>query len=501
MFIGRFFELQELSETIRTNNSNIVPIIGRRGVGKTFLLNKMRSEIVNNKDVYNDCIVFNFEGVKGQSAKKQIVSFVKQINFQMKFHFNENNFLSDNISNWNDLFEQIYYKFLSFFKNKNKKIIFFIDELAWLHTKQSYFLEEFGGFWNKVKSDLPFYCPDLFFKVISTSSAISWMNNNFIKNKGSLYHKIDKVIFLKNFSLKETVYFLKVKKNLQCGNILYFQYYLITGGVARYLDKINPNLSFEENAVNIFSSDLTFNGFEIDDLFDRTFQSTKNIHKNIILLFKNKKRLTQKEIAHELKLNSGSVSEALKDLIVSDLIIERNNLKYDKNETYYYLSDLFCLAHVKIVHGNILNTELFNNQTYHVKSGELFEIACYLNIDLIKNAMGRSSLPSFEQAYYDHDTKTQIDLIVHYLNSNIFTLVECKFYNKNFEIDDALQYSIFDRKKAVSKIISKSKKINKKQEIVIDFAVVTFFDNFVKNPVNGFRCKNISIDKIMDTLI
>lgn len=500
MFIGRVSEKHELKENLKTNNSNILPVIGRRGVGKTYLLTDLRLEIEHNLNIYHNHIVFNFEGKKGLSASKQVKNFINEINCKMRFYFHlTGDFIDKKINNWADCFSSLYNAIKDFFKDKEDiyKLIFFIDEFAWFHTKQSYFIQEFGSFWNKVKNELVFLNDKIFVKVFATSSAISWMNENLLKNNGSLYHKIDSPIYLKHFSLEETVKYLK-QRDIVCSNLLYFKYYLITGGVARYLEKIDNKRTFEENAYRIFQSSSVS---EFDSLFDRTFNSYKGIHKAIIELFYNKKWLTQKHIEKKLKFSSGAVSQALRDLTVSNLIVAKKNL--ENTETHYYLTDLFCLSYVKLIHGHLLTLDLFNNHAFDIKSGELFEVASQLNFDLIKKEIGRIGFKSTEQIYYGNNI--QIDFLVQYENSLNFSICECKFYHDEYEITEDLQYKMIERKKVINHLIENKFKQNKKKSSSanIDFIVISFFNNFIKRPVHHFdkHCFNIQFDKIIDCFI
>ena len=83
---------------------------------------------------------------------------------------------------------------------QEKKVIFF-DELPWLSTHKSGFLQAFGYFWNSWASRQNLV-------VVICGSAASWMIRKVVHHKGGLHNRITRCIHLKPFTLAETEDFL-----------------------------------------------------------------------------------------------------------------------------------------------------------------------------------------------------------------------------------------------------------------------------------------------------
>ena len=69
LLIGRKKEKAILQEAIESNESEMVAVIGRRRVGKTFLI----------ESVYKDRILFEVSGIQNASKKEQLENFALQL--------------------------------------------------------------------------------------------------------------------------------------------------------------------------------------------------------------------------------------------------------------------------------------------------------------------------------------------------------------------------------------------------------------------------------------
>lgn len=276
MFIGRQKELSKIIQRVQGEYKEFIAITGKRGVGKTFLTEKVK-ELISS-----DIKILEITGRQGISKRKQIEQAVANFESVLGVRFAN--------SSWHDFFKD-----LNRYLKENKEINFLIsiDEFPWLNTKGSCFVEDFGVFWNAITTDNV--------KIIITGSAVSWMNKNVFKTKGGLYHKTTLRINLKQFSFEETMDFL-LRTNPHLKNFEIVNYYLMTGGNVRYLKQIRNEDTMEANYNEIYNSS------RFNDFFESSFNSTKtNIHREIVELFKDRIRMSAKDIVQKISKSNASV--------------------------------------------------------------------------------------------------------------------------------------------------------------------------------------------------
>lgn len=423
-FIGRKNELRILKNNLNEKSRKLVSIIGRRGVGKSRLnLEFKQRYLINDENIK----IIEFRGRKQSSKQEQIknclLDFNKALNLNIKLsHYDDWKVFFD------EIFEEIEY---FYFNNPNKKIVFIIDEFAWLHNKKSNFVEHFAYFYDK------FMNFNILFVI--TASAVSWMNKNVLKTAGGLHHKVHKVIKLKAFSLKETIEYLQEKEpNLSFNECI--NYYFFTGGVARYLEKISFYDDFLNNVKNVYFNESNEENSEFNEIFNLIFESKNTIHKDIVLSFQKGNRKTVQDLTKELKYSYNAISSAVEDLVVSDILSVNQNFGKNKKDKVYFLSDLFCYFYIKSFNGKQINYSSINN---HSLRGFAFEILVFLNIDDILSYLKRSGFDYKIFSWYNK--KSQIDLIIDFLNKH-FSLIEVKFYDKVFVVDQEIANNILNKK-------------------------------------------------------
>jgi uncharacterized protein len=111
--IGRQPEIKILTQAFDSEESEMVAVIGRRRVGKTFLV----------RNVLNDKIDLEFTGIQNTTSKPQIENF----------HFLLSNFAKNTTSlpvpkNWLEAFRQLITVLENESKPNRKRVLFF-DEL------------------------------------------------------------------------------------------------------------------------------------------------------------------------------------------------------------------------------------------------------------------------------------------------------------------------------------------------------------------------------------
>jgi uncharacterized protein len=184
--IGRKKEQETLLRVLHSNEPEMVAIIGRRRVGKTFLVGK----------VYEQRIDFEFTGIQNLTLARQL----KHFHAQLKKQFGEPNVPKKQPADWMDAFGQL----ISVLEKQNKpqKAVVFLDEVSWLATPKSGFLDALGFFWNSWASKQNIV-------VVLGTSAASWMIQKILYHTGGLYGRITEFIDLQPFTLHETELYLK----------------------------------------------------------------------------------------------------------------------------------------------------------------------------------------------------------------------------------------------------------------------------------------------------
>jgi len=204
--IGRKEEAAILKGLLQSGESELVSILGRRRVGKTFLI----------REVYKDHIVFEFTGIQDGTRRQQLDSFA----FSMQQYFGRKK-TARSITGWLEAFE-ILIGLLSKRKSRKKPVVF-IDELPWIAGKKSDFLKAFGFFWNSwaVKNNIV---------VAICGSAASWMIKQVINNKGGLHNRVTRQICLQPFKCNEAKLFLQ-HQGLQFTDDQVTELYMVFGGI------------------------------------------------------------------------------------------------------------------------------------------------------------------------------------------------------------------------------------------------------------------------------
>jgi AAA+ ATPase superfamily predicted ATPase len=162
--VGRNYEINRLLNSLKSNDSELIAVYGRRRVGKTFLI----------RNIYKEHIKFEVSGLYQGEKEQQLDIFFDELK-KASLRFLED----DRPKSWKDAFELLK-KYINGLRGKEKKVIF-IDEMPWLDTHKSDFRMYFGHFWNT-------YCEkrnDLI--VVICGSAASYMVQNVVSNQGSIF--------------------------------------------------------------------------------------------------------------------------------------------------------------------------------------------------------------------------------------------------------------------------------------------------------------------------
>lgn len=413
--IGRADELITLKNALISTNSEFIAVYGRRRVGKTFLIHH----------AYSKQMAFEFSGTLNTSMAQQLSNFSAVL-------FEKTAITIAKPNNWFEAFEQLKI-YLQTKKSKQKKVLFF-DELPWLDTMHSGFLQALDYFWNTWASKQNNIV------LVVCGSAAAWMINKIIFNKGGLHNRVTQNIRLLPFNLHETELYLLSKK-IKLNHYQLTQVYMCFGGVPHYLNEIKPNLSAAQNIENCCFKPTGLLNNEFEKLYTSLFDNSV-IHKKIISVLASKYAgFTRNEIIAKGKLNSGGyISNVLDELIQSgfvDYTIPPNKAVKD---TVYRLCDEYSLFYLKFIKNNKFPlkfawTNITAMHTYKVWTGFAFECICLKHIQQIKRALGIENVATTHTQWFlkDANDGAQIDLVIDRAD-NCITICELKFYDDEFEI-------------------------------------------------------------------
>ena len=404
ILIGREEERAVLESCYSSGTAHFVAIYGRRRVGKTYLV----------KTHFKDRLFFNFTGVSNTSYKRQITNFNIEVHNQLGVQIHE--FISD----WFGAFQLLRNKIT---QSKRKKKVLFIDELPWLDTRNSDFIQALEHFWNgwaSTRDDI---------LLIGCGSAASWMLNKLLYNKRGLHNRVTRRLQIEPFSIFETQLFLKQKGCLY-NHYQLAQIYMVFGGIPYYLEQINPELSDVQNINTLCFGKSAFFKDEYNLLFSSLFNNAER-HKSVLnLLAKNKAGMTRSDILENTNLSTGGTTTSILKELEASSFIKKYPVPGKKEKDHLYkivdFFSLFYLHHISKVPASdyLYWVNNFNTPRYFTWAGYSFELVCLTHVFQIKKALGIQGISS--DTYTWKSDKAQVDLIID-RKDHVINLCEIKF--------------------------------------------------------------------------
>ena len=377
--IGREYEKKLIQGYLDSDKAELIAVYGRRRIGKTYLV----------KSIFGNKFDFAFTGLFDVTRAVHLSQFKKYLEV----------YSGHKVKRPKDWFEA--FDMLRDYLNtlRKDKIIVFLDEIPWMDTPKSNFLGAFSQFWNdwaSMKKNL---------KLFVCGSATTWMLSKFIGNKGGVYGRVCRPIWLAPFSLAETEKFLKEIKGMEINRHQLVKAYMVLGGIPYYLDMLA-----KDTPIDVCIDDLFFRQGaplrnEFDFLFRSLFKESK-IYKNVVIVLAGKlKGLTRQEILNELKLQEGGMlTEVLENLNKCDFVRKYTAIGKTERDAMYQLTDLFSLYHIKYVENHNgqdeqLWSKLAGKGQINSWSGYAFEQVCLHHIPQIKQALGINGIISNVHAW------------------------------------------------------------------------------------------------------
>lgn len=417
--VGRKEQIDTMTELLDLQKSYFVAVTGRRRVGKTYLIDQ----------VYKDHICFGVTGIQDGEQKVQIANFVQKLAEYSNIP------IVTIPQNWQQVFILLK-KYLEGLP-KNKKQVIFIDELPWMATIRSGFIQMFAHLWNDYISK------EKHFIVVICGSATSWINKKIIGDKGGFHNRISHHIHLPPFTLEETRTFLKSRK-IKLVDTEIAELYMALGGIPYYLELIRKGESVTEAIDRLCFAAGGLLKTEYNHLYKALFDQSANHEAIVSALAKSKSGLNRAGLSKNSKVATGGpFTRTIEDLLLSDFVIEQLPFGKEKQGSVYRLADEFSLFYHRFIVPNKKSVagmwqEISKTQSYKIWLGYAFEGLCIRHMNKIKRALSianvYTNVSSFQvSGNTANNAGLQIDIVMDRADKTV-NLCECKYYTAPFEI-------------------------------------------------------------------
>jgi AAA+ ATPase superfamily predicted ATPase len=420
--VGRLTEQEVLAKVVNSSEAEFVAVYGRRRVGKTYLI----SEYFQAQKTY-----FELTGIQQGSLRDQLDNFVDAVT-----RSSLTNLTIARPASWADAFRQLI-GLLEGRTEQGPKVLFF-DELPWLASRKSKFLQALGHFWNTWASRRN----DII--VIVCGSAASWMLDKVINNRGGLHNRITRRIRLMPFSLGETEDFLRYRKvSLNRRQIL--EIFMVTGGIPQYLKQIERGKSAAQNIDALCFSKDGFLTDEFGRLYESLFQHAQSHVDVVRALARKRAGLSRTELLEKAGLPSGGTStRILTALEESGFIARHVPFGKKKNSAQYRLIDEFSLFYLTwmepgthdLARSNWL--QLRQSRAWSAWAAITFEGVCWKHVDRIAHGLSIGGVNTVASVWSyracdKNQRGAQIDLLIDRADYCI-SVCEIKFSDTMFTI-------------------------------------------------------------------
>ncbi|MFK7936837.1 MAG: ATP-binding protein [Saprospiraceae bacterium] len=443
IFVGRTEEKRILQNALASEEAEMIAVIGRRRVGKTYLI----------ESTYQEHIIFQITGLQNASKADQLDNFIIRLQKLLPTAAP-----LDRPTSWLRAFALLT-TVLDNQLGEEKKVVF-LDELPWLATHKSGFLAGLSYFWNS-------WAGKKNIVLVVCGSAASWMIQKVVNNKGGLYNRLTKRIFLAPFTLAETKTYFQAR-NINFNHYQITQLYMALGGIPHHLKEVERGRSAIQNINRICFSKNGLLRDEFSRLYPALFAHADRHIAIIRALATKQKGLTRNEIIKQTKMSAGSsVTRTLEELEYSGFISVYRPFGKKKKNQLYRLTDEYSLFYLKFIEGKDYEGEdiwhqLSQTQNFVSWSGYAFESICLKHIPRIKKALDFAGINSLSSSFYhqgnDELPGAQIDLLID-RNDGVINLFEIKFYRDPFVLSKDYAAQLRRKRTIFSKITRTNKQI------------------------------------------
>ena len=411
MFIGRKEEMKKLDQMYKSGGFEFAVVYGRRRIGKTTLI----TEFCKGKKAI-------YYMASESTSKDNLESFSRAVFEVLSPGLEMPPFQS---------FDQLF-RFIG--QHLQERLILVIDEYPYLAASEKAVSSLIQAYIDQYWKDSPLM-------LILCGSSMSFMENQVLGYKSPLYGRRTGQFRLRPFTYFEAEQFfpgyIAEEKALIYG---------VTGGIPEYLSRVRPELTVDENIVELFftSSGRLFE--EPSNLLKQEMKNYAAYHAVISAVAKGKSRLN--EIATTVGEETSACANHLKALISLGLI--KKEVPYMENEksrkTIYRLDDNMFRFWYRFVAPDISGIErglgkwIYENKVKGQLAdfmGSVFEEICIQHLyrpDVIENA------PFFYGSVgrwwgTDPRIKSQVEIDILGTCGEHMLLGECKWRNEKTDVD------------------------------------------------------------------
>ena len=426
--IGRHFEISELKKCMASDRSELVVLYGRRRIGKTFLV----------RHFFNNTFAFSYTGVQSFNRVQQLNNFAKAL------QINGNWPNRPTPKDWTEAFDLLE-QLLAANDAVGKKVVF-LDEMPWIDSPKSGFIAALENFWNGWAA----HRGDIV--LIACGSATSWIVNKLLHNKGGLFNRTTRHIYLRPFTLSEVEQYLDAY-NFGWNRYVIAQCYMILGGVPYYLSLLDRSKSLAQNVDSLFFAGVNAPlRIEYEELYASLFTHPEGYVAVVKTLVKHREGLTRTQIMDNVQIDGDSLTTILRDLERCDFIFKAMRYGNKLNNAIFRVKDFYSLFYYNFVDGVALQGANFwthqqNSSRVANWQGFSFELLCLQHIGAINRQLGITGMQTTVSTWRSNrpDSRSQIDLVIE-RGDRFVNLCEMKFAADIYNIDKAYETRLLERK-------------------------------------------------------
>ena len=420
--VGRQSAIATLEEAYASETPTLVSIVGRRRIGKTFLV----------RQVYRDRISFAVTGILNAPLREQLGNFRLAL---LRYFGDEA--VAKSPTTWLDAFALLGKLLERHLKQDGAKRVVFLDEVPWLASHRSGFLRAFGWFWNS-------WAVEHRVVVVICGSAASWMVRKVIRDRGGLHNRITHRIRLDPFTLAETSAFMDARQ-LVGETYQRVQLYMALGGVPFYLEQLRSGETAIQAVQRLFFDKAAPLAGEFEILFRSLFAESE-YHTAIVRALADKQvGYTREDLRKAARINSsGTLTRVLEELQLSGFILRSQPFGKTRKDALYRLMDEYSRFYLKFVEGAPTNgaqfTDIARTPSFRTWSGLAFENLAIRHARQLTHALNLDNVAVVASTFIARGTEdaagVQVDLLFD-RSDRAITLVEVKFSDAPFTFTQA----------------------------------------------------------------
>lgn len=307
MFIGREAELNELETRLGSKKFEMIPIYGRRRVGKTRLVEEFAKD--------KNCIFFT----AGQVGEEEnLTSLSQAINLVIKPYTYDVVYPS---------FEKAFEVIANYVNEASRPVIFIIDEYPYLAKSST----GVSSILQRVIDKKYLHLDNLM--LILTGSSMSFMEEQVLGYESPLYGRRTGQIKLSALNYKDSKAFMPHYDDMD-----FLTIYGITAGIPLYLSMMDENLSLKEN---IIEHVLRKNSFLYEEPSNLLMQELRTPNKyNDIIKAIATGSTEPNEISDKAGVEANKLTNYLKSLMELNIVEKQFPLtRIAKRKPIYKISD------------------------------------------------------------------------------------------------------------------------------------------------------------------